>query len=271
MDLRPVQIPRSHAFDHPAGGGAGLRISVALPDEQPKSERRLPALFVLDDYWFFAMCVQIVRTLRLFQEIPPVYIFGLGYPSDELADILAFRMRDYTPTPDRAFVETFAESYGLPLTPLAVPASGGGPAFRQLLKHEILPTLEADYPIDPAQRLLFGWSFSALFCLQDLFAQDRIFSDFIVSSPSLWWDDGVMYDHEASCAGRHPDLSARVHLSAGLEESASVVEAVRKLESTLKERSYPRLSLVCEMFAGETHLSVAAGAFSRGIRRLLGG
>ncbi len=270
MAMRPFQIPRTHTFQHPAAGGNGLRISVAFPDEQPESGQQLPSLCVLDDFWFFALCVQIVRTLRLFQEISPLYIFGIGYPSDDLADILAFRMRDYTPTPDSAFVETFADSYGLPLTPLEAPASGGGPAFRRLLRNEIFPKLEADYPIDPDHRLLFGWSFSALLCLQDLFSPDRLFSDFIVSSPSLWWDDGVMSGIEARFAADHDDLPAQVHLSAGLDEGASMVEEVHKLEATLQGRSYPNLSLTCETFPGETHLSAAAGAFSRGIRSLLG-
>ena len=112
-----------------------------------------------------------------------------------------------------------------------------------------------------------------------------------IGSPSLWWDDNIIFDVEASSARTRNDLPAKVifvvgeyedhegrqreagrlpdeeRSKAGLREIDMVAD-VERMVSILRGRGYPSLDIGQEVLAGEFHVTVQHLNLSRSLRFL---
>jgi predicted alpha/beta superfamily hydrolase len=93
-----------------------------------------------------------------------------------------------------------------------------------------------------------------------------LFNRYIISSPSLWWDDEVAFKHEAKFYENNKAIDAKVMLSVGALEGQQMVLPMQRMSDILNARGYEDLSLVSHVFPDETHLSVQPGTLSRGLR-----
>jgi predicted alpha/beta superfamily hydrolase len=141
----------------------------------------------------------------------------------------------------------------------------------------------------------FGHSYGGLFGAWVLLEAPATFARYGLSSPSLWWDSGLMFRREAEYAAEHEDLAARVLVSVGgLENAAAEAERVARMPEpdraavraeaatdrtdmvagaalfadALKGRNYPNLELEYQVQSGETHASSCAVSLSRSLRFL---
>ena len=263
-----VTIPQTHVR-HIASASVGqdYQLSVALPDDFGVDDQLYPVLYVLDDYWCFPLFTQVVRLMHIFKELPQMVIVGIGYPTTDLGDLFALRMRDYTPTANAAFVKSFPENMGLPLTRLPR-SSGGANQFLSFLRTELFPFIDANYQGDPKRRILSGLSFGGLFGLYALFRHPESFSDYLILSPSIWWDEKAILQDEVALFEQHKSLPIKLFLSVGEAEGEGTVLNVEELAALLHSRKYSGLLMNKEILPQETHLSVVAGAFSKGIRAI---
>lgn len=233
--------------------GDHFKICIALPKSYADTTHDYPIVYLLDANIFFGLVTETARLLQFGQEIPELVVVGIGYPDD--AQHLTLRNRDYGPTP-----------YDMP------EIAGGAEHFLAFLQHELMPDLHERYRLDPNDTVLAGDSTSGLFALYTLFHQPDAFTRYIVGSPSLYWDDAVTFDYEATYAATHADLHATIFLSAGSLEAlcepafAAMVSNVAKLTEILTSRHYPSLTLISHIFNDETHLSVIPATMSRGLR-----
>jgi uncharacterized protein len=182
------------------------------------------------------------------------------------------------------------------LTPTAVddgPGSGGAPGFLGFLRDELTPWLGERYGVQPGQGTYFGHSFGGLFGTWVLLREPSTFRRYALSSPSLWWDRGCMFEVEADYARTHDDLAAEVLVGVGeLEAPAGaalqlhllpeaerakhraetakdrpdMVTGARLLADTLSMRRYPNLTVELQVQPGEGHLTVAPLNLSRALR-----
>jgi predicted alpha/beta superfamily hydrolase len=95
------------------------------------------------------------------------------------------RTRDLTPThsvrgPDG--VDVPAEFFA---------SSGGGTAFLEFLRDELIPHIDAEYRTVP-YRVFVGHSFGGITVLNALFTMPETFDAYVAIDPSLWWDDRVL-------------------------------------------------------------------------------
>jgi hypothetical protein len=122
-----------------------------------------------------------------------------------------------------------------------------------------------------------------------------MFRRYCLSSPSLWWDKGIIFDHEAEYAAGHDDLHARVFIGVGADECAAahpalirrlpepdrvkerkeaasdhvdMVVGARLLADALADRGYPKLQLELQVHPGEDHCTAGFVNVSRGLRYL---
>jgi len=241
-----------------------------------------PVLYVLDPLFLFDVAVGAASLLSVGARLtggrfPAPTIVGIGYPTDDPAEVFALRARDLTPTYGRA---------GIPvdLPPLVF---GGGERFLDTVVDEVLPAVEARYPDATGPRVLAGFSFSALFGLYCLFHRPEAFSGYILGSPSLWWDGGIAFAWEEAWSRDHPDLPARVFLYVGANEQRiggawmneglplSVLERLKQVDNLndmvarLEARHYPNLRLTSAVLEGEYHLTAPGAALGRGILTVL--
>jgi predicted alpha/beta superfamily hydrolase len=146
--------------------------------------------------------------------------------------------------------------------------SGGAATFLDAFKNDFFPFVDKRYRTS-SERILAGYSFSGLFGAYVLFHDSGLFQGYLLGSPSLYWDDGVVLKYEKQYAETHTALAARVFLSCGSLDSPRLVTPVKELGETLQGRAYRGLDLTVHVFDGETHTSGVPAAVTRGFRVLL--
>ena len=257
--------------------GRTYEISVAFPRSYDEADSPYPVLFVLDANHHFGTLVETVRSLAV-GSLPEPIVVGVGYPVGRYINSYGTRAIDLTPTSDQEVIATYNEERlekealdkELPKIP-AMEGSGGGPDFLRFMLEELIPLIEAEYKASPEGRGLVGWSFSGLFALYALFETEGVFDRFIIVSPSLEWDDRMIFDMEKEYAETHTSLSARVFLTVGALEVDWSISDHHEFSETLKTREYEGLSQRLYVADGESHMSVLPATISKGLRFIYGG
>lgn len=69
--------------------------------------------------------------------------------------------------------------------------SGGGDRFIAFIEQELIPYIEAKYPVS-SDRILLGHSLGGLSAINILLHHPQMFNGYIASDPSIWWDEKLM-------------------------------------------------------------------------------
>ncbi len=150
-----------------------FRLFVASCGPQPRE-----TLILADGNGLFGMAVDTIRMMQLPALVPPMLVVGIGYPSaSALADTVDIRVRDLTPTAAAGFDR-----------------SGGADRFAGFIEHELRPWLRARAADALETTTFFGHSLGGAFGTHVLLTRPDLFSRYIISSPSLWWDDGHLFE-----------------------------------------------------------------------------
>lgn len=243
------------------------RISVALPRGYGNGSVEYPVLYALDADAGFGTLVEGQRMMSIRQEVADILIVGIGYWVDDFVQTVNMRRRDLTPTVDKEVLESLSAEDMNETPPIFM---GGGPNFYHFIEQELKPFIERRYLVDKHNQGILGVSFGGLFAAYCLFEHTNAFQRYIICSPSLWWDKGVIFKYENEYADKSRDLEASTFLSAGGLEDEEEVKAVKRLGAILRERQYRGLHSIVNIFAEETHLSVVAAALWRGLREIYG-
>ncbi len=150
-----------------------------------------------------------------------------------------------------------------------IPGSGGAPKFLVFFRDELIPFIDANYRVDPAQRVLMGSSFGGSFTLYAMFAAPELFSGYVAASPAVPYGDWAVVRQEAGYASQHTDLPVRLFLSVG--EIEELAQPVKDFMETLRERNYTGLEMETLVIAGERHAGNKPEAFNRGLRFIFQG
>lgn len=262
--VRPIALPGSELHELRVADGTEYRIFVALPDEYAgDTDTEFPVLYVLDPAGMFLLVAQTYGLLRIGDEVSPLILVGVGRPADTVSEILANRVLELTPTQVRDPAQEASEDTEHEAT------SGGADAFLAVLIDEVIPWVENRYQTSSGRGII-GHSLGGLFAMHALIASPDTFSHYLMSSPSLWWDNGVMFERESALAEGIDDLPARVFMSAGTEEGFQMLPDMLRMAEILGGRGYDGLELESQIFPDETHLAVVSAAYSRGLRFLFG-
>jgi predicted alpha/beta superfamily hydrolase len=242
-------------------------VGVTRPHGYDRSTADYPLLVTLDAHWLFGTVSDLATSLSMGRAIPRVLVAGVGWPTDDLAEIARYRHRDATPTAAPFPEEGFGERPGRH-------GLGGAGPFRRFVLDELLPFLSETYRVG-RPRLLVGHSLTGLFGVHLLLREPAAFDGYLLASPSLWWDDRVtLRVTEPEIGPRWTPSPARVYLSAGAEEGANqrtlpfnMVGNVGELARRLAV--YEGLDVAFDILEGETHHSTLGQSVSRGLRHLL--
>jgi predicted alpha/beta superfamily hydrolase len=117
-----------------------------------------------------------------------------------------------------------------------------------------------------------------------LFHHPDIFQRYLIGSPAIFWDNGVLWEYEQQFAEKHHSLNINAFISVGAQEDAEpyhfseqqqkvlshvrLVDDTYKMVETLKQHTPKGLEVHSHVFEGETHMSVVAPWLSRGLRTL---
>ena len=236
------------------------KIFVALPVSYSKYDRKTyPVVYLTDGNFYLDLVTEMSHLYHFFEkQLPELIIVGIGYDIDwktegRLDKFIPLRVRDLTP-PQMS----------------SSPGSGEAGEFLRFIQEDLIPHIDANYRTDPTDRTIVGHSHGGLFSLYALFHAPETFTRYVAASPSLWWDDRVMFEYEEEFANEHADLPVKLFLSVGaLEEKADIssgyVSNLEELHRRLEDRNYAGLDMEMVIFEDETHSSVLPGAFSKGL------
>lgn len=164
--------------------GKTYRIQVMAVGSEPPGG--YPVLYLLDGDAFFPAAVSVAQGLEMRAEenrAVPLLIVAVGYPGGKLLD-LAARAEDYTPP---------SESYAATGDRLSK-RFGGAEAFRRFLNEELKPEIAGRFKTHPRRQSLFGHSYGGLYGLYTLFGHTADFQDYLIASPSVWWNNRRVLD-----------------------------------------------------------------------------
>lgn len=186
--------------------GAEYDLLVAWPAQPPPPEG-YPVAYLLDAHVAFATMVESERARSRRADatgVPPTVVAGLTLTGPQDRER---RTWDFT---REGLVPPAGEPWAGP-----TPATGGGGVMHELLASVVIPTVEDAFPVDSERRLLFGHSLSGLFVLDELLDGGDLFRAYAAASPSIWWDPDGLAARATQRAGRPPDGSVHVLLTAG--------------------------------------------------------
>lgn len=249
------------------------QIYVALPDSYKEGARRYPVLFVTDANYAFPVVRNIAQRLHKHAGMEEVIVVGLSYAKGDNG--MHSRRRDYTPSVPRK------QGYS-PVMPGRPPEFGQAAAYAKFLTGEVLPLVARHYRADMKRKVFVGHSYGSLLGLEMLLSEPRSFEHYILGSPSLWFDAGLMFEREQAYAKGHKDLPASVFFGIGglerlapgkkrsrSEEEADMVEDLREFDGALRAHRYPQLKTQLRVFHEEDHASVFPFVLTHGLRAYL--
>ena len=247
--------------------GQDYNVYVLLPGSYRQSDRRYPVLYVpdIDEAFLLArgsiFWMGLDRYLGTGDVLEEFIVVGVPLRCDDPDDWARRRFFDLTPTEDKEVNASLGKRlHGEVRT-------GGAPLFLRTLKEELIPYIGSSYRTTP-ERGLAGHSLGGLFAAYAWLNDDNTFSRYLISSPSLWWNDGELLKSEASIAESGKALHGRVFLSVGAREGRRMVSPIGDFAAAITKHAYPGLRLESYVFEGENHLSVVPEAFSRGLNFL---
>lgn len=141
------------------------------------SDKDYPVIYLLDgsadeDFIHMAGLIQFL-SFSWINAIPETIIVGIANVD---------RKRDFTyPTTNERDKIQF-------------PTAGSSDAFIRFIEKELKPTIESNYRIDTISTLI-GQSLGGLLATEILFKKPQLFDNYVIVSPSLWWDDESLFQH----------------------------------------------------------------------------
>lgn len=249
----PVTIPEARQYDITSRiNGQTYRIMVYAP-LNANTQTTFPTLYVLDGNYRFGPAALALRQFSKGLLVPGIVV-GIGYPTDDLEEIYRRRTFDMTPSVSN--------------DPARVDSTGGGDAFLRVIEEEIKPFVKERYNVNPAQQFIYGSSLGGLIVLHALYRNPKAFSTYILSSPSIWYNDKeILADEEAfSKRARSGELHLKVMVTSAGDESNSMVDNASEFAERLSSFHPQNITVVRTIFDGEIHISVGSASLIRAIR-----
>lgn len=233
------------------------QLYVSLPADYASSTERYPVIYMLDAGYSFAIAHNIVEHLSERANLPKLILVAIAYGGPPAYRIN--RMRDYSPT------HSLSGGYGEAINA----HSGGGPAFKQFLKEEVIPFIDQTYRTTP-ERTLVGHSMGGLFATWTAFTTPELFSSYIIVSPSLWWDGQKIFELEKAYAAGHKALKAKVFMTVGAREHPDMSIDLQAFHKAVRSRQYEGLSLLSTIEPEQNHNTVFPFGLTNGLRFIHG-
>ena len=171
-------------------------LNIYLPDGYNK-KTKYPIIYLLDGSANedFLHIVGLVQFYNMTFNMPKTIIVGIANVD---------RKRDFT---FPAKIEKFKKMH---------PITGGSAKFIDFIEKELQPYIKANYKTNDSTYLI-GQSLGGLVAAEILLKKPDLFSNYIIVSPSLWWDDGALLKQAPALLTGQTDNKKWVYVSVGTE------------------------------------------------------
>lgn len=202
---------------HSVSSNADYHIKVAIPKQFDPSVQKLATLYVLDGEENFDFVANQCKDISTNLGTSNVLVVSIGYGND--------RAVDYTPTK--------AEEGG-----------GGAEKFMLFVQDELIPKIESDFGADTIResRAILGHSFGGLLGAYAFTNHNKVFGNYILLSPSLWYDNEVTLRFEKQHRDTNKNNQQLVFLGLGEMENGGRMLAPFMAFCQLLKNHYPAMT-----------------------------
>lgn len=217
------------------------------PHASERPDMRFPVIYLLDgaEHEDYLHITGLVQFLTLYELMPPSIVVGIANVD---------RYRDFT----------YPSSNPEDLKSL--PTSGGSEKFRAFLAEELKPFVDQNFP-SSGNATLIGQSLGGLLATEVFLKTPQLFQQYLIVSPSLWWDGGQLQSQLADGVKNYGEGTGTVFLALG-EEGPEMQAGVDAFVAALKAHAPKGLTWFSEAFPEETHATVLHRAVYKGFERL---
>lgn len=227
-------------------------IKVYIPQEQVPTDG-FPIYYVLDGLSYFGFVRDGIRLQQLNTtktSVNSAIVVGICHKEEEMR---LKRFIDFTAPTKKLIVPDHAKG--------KLPESyGGAEKFYQFIDQELMPIIEAQYPVDRHHQTLFGHSLGGYFALWCLFTHPTKFANYIAISPSIWWNGQELLNMAKQFIVN--ERKNRIFIAVGEREGFMVNDATT-IASLLNNAGLITESYVA---SDENHASVVPTVLSRALR-----
>lgn len=254
-NAKSFDIPRSEIIsikDSKSGRTYGLHIQMPVDYDKNK---KYAVVYMTDSEYTFPIVTGAARYPINFKKIENVMFVGVSWESGVPGSLS--RQRDYTPTKDAVRFKD---------------PSGDASTHLNFFKNDVIPYIENRFSTDPSRRTYVGNSFGGLFGAYILLSDPQMFKNYILGSPSLWWDNGYIFKLEKSAKNLHQNVAAKVFIAVGEQENINaentkndIVVQAKKFHQQLVLRNIKNLSLELRVIEGANHYTAFPSVAAQGL------
>jgi len=218
-------------------------LNLYLPSSYGESGRSYPVIFLLDgaiheDYHHVSGLIQFLTAYEL---MPESILVGIANVD---------RYRDFThPTELPEFLER-------------IPQSGNSPNFIRFLDEELVPFVDTEYRTDGTSTII-GQSLGGLLVAEVFLRSPQTFDNYMIVSPSFWWDDYSLIGEIEAAIPAQPDRTGSLYLSLGTEGD-EMQTGVDRFVAILRNHAPDALKWYYAPFPEETHATILHRSLYRG-------
>jgi predicted alpha/beta superfamily hydrolase len=250
------KIPRSNIAEltEPSSKRVYL-LFVKLPRSyKSNKDKSYPVIYLMDAWYSFQIASGATRFPMNSGVMEEAIIVGVSYSKGSKG--ASSRVRDYTPS----------EVTGWKLQ------TGNAKGHAKFIRETVFPYIEANYRAKPLERTFVGNSLGGLFGAYILFEYPNMFSNYILGSPSVWFDKKHILNLQIS----KPKLPVKVYLSVGsLEqpefgEREDMVTGAKQLAEKIKDQSSKDTLLKFSVIEGAKHATAFPTTLIQGLDWIYG-
>jgi predicted alpha/beta superfamily hydrolase len=221
-------------------------LNIYLPQGyHPDSSQLYPTLYVLDGsaHEDFPHIAGLAQFMNMYDLMPKSIVVGIANVD---------RYRDFShPSKDSLDLKS-------------LPTSGGSALFMEFLAEELQPFISSRYKTN-GHNTIIGQSMGGLLATEILFKQPDLFNDYIIVSPSLWWDRQSMINDAENYISNIPNKKRMIYLSLG-QEHPVMHEVADLLYTSLSDADLSETSLFYYPILDEDHATILHSAVYKAMK-----
>lgn len=153
------------------------------------------------------------------------------------------------------------------------PTSGHSDKFLMFIEKELQPFIEKKYKANK-DRTIIGQSFGGLLAAEALVKKPTLFNNYIIVSPSLWWDNGSLLKQSIEISKEVLPQNIKVYIGVGKEgltptEIPRVMEVdANLLAEKIKNTENKQVTVYLDYLPEENHATISHQAIFNALKWL---
>lgn len=210
-------------------------LNIYLPENYYEDTATCDVIYLLDgsEHEDFLHVAGLVQFLAMYELIPSTIVIGIANID---------RKRDFT------FPTTIEKDK------IDFPTTGGSEKFIEFLAKEVIPFVQNNFKVN-SNKIIIGQSLGALVVTEILLKNPSLFNQYIIVSPSLWWDHESLLDVPTEIFSATFNQPLQVYIAVG-DEGKIMRRDAKKLFKILGRSKSKSLATKFNYFPKENHATI---------------